>query len=81
MPAPLPELLTDPAQRAPLAERIAAAATLGAADPRLGSEVAIPAGEFWMGSDPGDESTLSLVTTRFTGSAASRSTALPTRSP
>jgi len=45
-------LLDDPAQRAPLAERVAAAEALAAADPRLERPpLAVPAGEFWRGSE------------------------------
>lgn len=49
---PLPRILEDPAQRATLDERIAAARALGADDPRIGLEREVPAGTFRMGSDP-----------------------------
>ncbi|MHB8417730.1 MAG: formylglycine-generating enzyme family protein [Myxococcales bacterium] len=45
-------LLDDPAQRAPLEERVAAAEALGAVDPRLARPpLAVPAGLFWRGSE------------------------------
>jgi formylglycine-generating enzyme required for sulfatase activity len=43
-------VLDDPA--APLEDRVAAARALGERDPRPGTFLAIPAGEFWRGSDP-----------------------------
>jgi len=46
----VPPVLEDPA--APLEERIVAARALGELDPRPGTFLAIPAGEFWRGSDP-----------------------------
>ncbi|GAC1341676.1 MAG: hypothetical protein NVSMB23_13520 [Myxococcales bacterium] len=49
---PLPRILGDPEQRSPLAERVEAARALGADDPRIGTERAVPAGTFRMGSDP-----------------------------
>ena len=48
----LPRSLDDPAQAAPLEERIAAARSLGADDPRIGQMLHLDAGQFWMGSDP-----------------------------
>lgn len=48
----LPAVLADPAQREPLEARMAAAAGLGARDPRLGSFTPIPAGTALLGSDP-----------------------------
>jgi formylglycine-generating enzyme required for sulfatase activity len=46
------ELLDDPTQRTPLAERVAAAEGLGADDPRLDRPaLAIPAGSFWCGTE------------------------------
>lgn len=50
----LPELLADPAQSAPLAERIHAATALGADDPRIGESASIAAGSFLRGSPPGE---------------------------
>ena len=47
----LPRILEDPAQHAPLEERLAVARSLGADDPRLGGMVRLEAGEFRMGSD------------------------------
>ena len=49
---PLPRILEDPEQGAPLAARLAAARELGADDPRLGAECEVPAGTFRMGTDP-----------------------------
>ena len=45
----VPRVLEDPA--APLEERIAAARALGDRDPRPGTFLRVPAGEFWRGSD------------------------------
>jgi len=47
---PVPRALEDP--DAPLEERIEAARELGEDDPRPGTYVSVPAGEFWRGSDP-----------------------------
>jgi formylglycine-generating enzyme required for sulfatase activity len=49
----LPALLLDPKQGAPLAQRIAAAAALGAGDPRIGAQARIAAGGFVQGEPPG----------------------------
>ena len=46
----VPSALEDPA--APLEERIAAARALGDRDPRPGTFLRVPTGEFWRGSDP-----------------------------
>jgi len=46
----VPRALEDPA--APLGERIAAARALGDRDPRPGTFLRVPAGEFWRGNDP-----------------------------
>lgn len=46
----VPRALEDPA--APLDDRIAAAHALGERDPRPGTFLRVPAGEFWRGSDP-----------------------------
>jgi formylglycine-generating enzyme required for sulfatase activity len=46
------ELLDDPEQQAPLADRVAAAERLGAEDPRLDRPpLSIPAGTFWRGTE------------------------------
>jgi len=48
----VPAVLEDAS--APLEARIAAARELGENDPRVGTYVRVPAGEFWRGSDPPD---------------------------
>jgi len=50
----LPWLLEDPQQRAPLEERVLAARTLGALDPRPGQFCRVPAGTFLLGSEKGE---------------------------
>ena len=47
---PVPRALEDP--DAPLEQRIAAARGLGEDDPRPGTYLRVPAGDFWRGSDP-----------------------------
>ena len=68
------ETISDP--KVALRVRIAAGEVLGyLGDPRIGELVTVPAGEFWMGDDKGDEDRKSHGTSSFyrsTGSASIR---------